>query len=178
MSITLKSSTTLRSARTRTGYDLKVYDDCWGTLWLYGHEYGPTMLIRAEGVESAHSIAIDASKTINADEMWEAYGFDNEAAYQERVTQLANPYNDGEYPDLSEGYQYQSNSSGTGIVNVGYYEWYREAEASDFQGCERLRITVVGDYQICPECGCDMYLCSCEYGKSRAALRAAVQKIN
>jgi hypothetical protein len=29
--------------------------------------------------------------------------------------------------DLIEGYQYQSNSTGTGIVNVGHYEWIRVA---------------------------------------------------
>jgi hypothetical protein len=33
--------------------------------------------------------------------------------------------------DLIEGYQYQSNSSGTGIVNTGHYEWLREADADE-----------------------------------------------
>ena len=33
--------------------------------------------------------------------------------------------------ELIEGYQYQSNSSETGIVNVGHYEWLREANADE-----------------------------------------------
>jgi hypothetical protein len=33
--------------------------------------------------------------------------------------------------DLVEGYQHQSNSSGTGIVNVGHYEWLREADSEE-----------------------------------------------
>jgi hypothetical protein len=34
-----------------------------------------------------------------------------------------------DYPELIEGYQYQSNSSGTGIVSVPDYAWLREADA-------------------------------------------------
>jgi hypothetical protein len=34
-------------------------------------------------------------------------------------------------PELIEGYEYQSNASGTGIVDVGHYAWMREVEASD-----------------------------------------------
>lgn len=33
--------------------------------------------------------------------------------------------------DLIEGYQYQSNFTGTGIVNTGHYEWIREANADE-----------------------------------------------
>ena len=33
--------------------------------------------------------------------------------------------------ELIEGYQYQSNSSGTGIVNEGHYCWLREANADE-----------------------------------------------
>ena len=33
--------------------------------------------------------------------------------------------------ELIEGYQYQSNFSGTGIVDVGHYEWLREANAEE-----------------------------------------------
>jgi len=36
-----------------------------------------------------------------------------------------------EYPELSEGYEYQSNASGTGIVNVGHYSWMREADLDE-----------------------------------------------
>jgi hypothetical protein len=35
-----------------------------------------------------------------------------------------------EHPDLIEGYQYQSNSTGTGIVELGHYFWQREDDLS------------------------------------------------
>ena len=35
-----------------------------------------------------------------------------------------------DHPDLIEGYEYQSNSSGTGIVDIGHYFWQREADLS------------------------------------------------
>jgi len=31
-------------------------------------------------------------------------------------------------PELIEGYEMQSNFSGTGIVNVGHYSWMHEAD--------------------------------------------------
>jgi hypothetical protein len=33
--------------------------------------------------------------------------------------------------DLIEGYRYQDNSTGTGIVNTGHYEWIRLADADE-----------------------------------------------
>jgi hypothetical protein len=33
-----------------------------------------------------------------------------------------------DYPELIEGYEYQSNASGTGIVDVGHYAWMNEAD--------------------------------------------------
>jgi len=39
----------------------------------------------------------------------------------------------GEYPDLIEGYEQQSNATGTGIVNVGHYAWMHEAELDEIE---------------------------------------------
>lgn len=39
----------------------------------------------------------------------------------------------GEYPDLIEGYEHQSNSSGTGVVSVGHYAWMNEADLEDVE---------------------------------------------
>jgi hypothetical protein len=33
-----------------------------------------------------------------------------------------------DYPELIEGYEYQSNATGTGIVDVGHYSWMNEAD--------------------------------------------------
>ena len=120
--ITPKDETSL-IACTREGiintYTLDIYDDCYGPLWVYGHEFGPTMVIRASTFETAYEIAIDESLTIAQSEVPEAYGFNTQAELDAVVEA-------GEYPDLIEGYRYQSNSTGTGIVNVGHYEWFEE----------------------------------------------------
>lgn len=39
----------------------------------------------------------------------------------------------GDYPELVEGYEMQSNCSGTGIVNVGHYAWMREAGLDEIE---------------------------------------------
>ena len=36
-----------------------------------------------------------------------------------------------DYPELIEGYEMQSNCSGTGIVDMSYYAWMREVDPSD-----------------------------------------------
>jgi hypothetical protein len=113
--------------RFETKYVLKTYDDSWGPLWVYGHEFGPMMIIRAKSFETAYEIAIDESPTIPVEEVPEAYGFYGENAKAEldaAVTKARDGI--GEYPELIEGYQYQSNCSGTGIVSVGHYEWLQE----------------------------------------------------
>ena len=40
---------------------------------------------------------------------------------------------DGEYPELVEGYEHQDNASGTGIVDVGHYAWMNEADLDDVE---------------------------------------------
>ena len=99
-------------------YPPKVYDDCSGDLYVYGQEYGPICLIRANSWEAAYEIAIDESPPVALDDVHEAYGFDTQAELDD--ARRANP--DGG-PELAEGYQYQTNATGTGIVNSGYYEW-------------------------------------------------------
>ena len=99
---------------------LKVYDDYFGDLFVYGHEFGPTMLIRAQSWESAYSIAIDESVSIDNSELFEAYGFDNKSDYDNQVD------TDCSELELIKGYTYQDNSTGTGIVCNGHYEWMTE----------------------------------------------------
>ena len=60
---------------TVNGSPLSVYDDCGDNLYLYGQEFGPTLLIQADSESSAYGIAIDESKTIEPDDLVEAYGF-------------------------------------------------------------------------------------------------------
>ena len=120
----LKDDTTLISA-TNGGYPLDVYDDGMGPLFAYGHEFGPTLIIRAQTFCDAYEIAIDESATIPPSELPEAYGYDTQeeldAAY------AADPDN---FVELAEGYCYQSNFTGTGIVDEGHYAWLREIDAA------------------------------------------------
>ena len=174
----------LESATTGdNSHDLKTYDDGWGSLWLYGHEYGPTFLIRANSMEDARSIAIDESKTIEYEDLPEAYGFylmqachwnvkdsaarwyilsdhdeHGEIVSAETLVCTGDRRSVGNYNTkleaieacldyiydnemgVVEGYKHQSNSTDTGIVHVGQYEWVRELTEDDI---ERFGIIMV-----------------------------------
>lgn len=133
----------------------KVYGNCRnyrtfddrGDLYVFGDEYGPTLVIRAESFSSAWEIAIDESRSIELDEVPEAYGFwihgDNKLwwAKDEESDRIYGPYSSKESAhdavytimesqerDLAEGYEYQPNGTGTGIVNVGHYVWLSELD--------------------------------------------------
>jgi hypothetical protein len=122
--IELKDGTQLAGAKTSSGYDLRYYDDCMGPLWVCGEEFGPSWIIRAQSYESAYEIWTDERPTIPQDEVHEAYGFDSDADMLECDRQCREGWR--EYPDLIEGYTYQSNFSGTGIVATGHCEWLHE----------------------------------------------------
>lgn len=143
---------------------VKVIDDSGdaspyhNTQWiLFGHEYGPTHLIRSWGESTAHEIWIDEQPTIENSEIPEAYNaFDKLVAWLEErgheststLRHFANRWaslffdisvrNSGEddtfwdnWP-LDEAYQQQSNATGCGIVNVGHHEWYETLNASSY----------------------------------------------
>jgi hypothetical protein len=142
-------------------HEVQVYDDGapgWGYSWyLCGHEFGPTFLIRADNESSAYEIWIDESPTIEVDDVPEAYGaFDKLVEHMEKLghendyplRDFANRWNpwffqvsthNANYTgawdswNLDEGYQYQSNASGTGIVSVGHYEWMRSLVGSGYE---------------------------------------------
>lgn len=127
-----------------------------GSFWIAGHEFGPTVLVHADSFDSAWGAWIDECPTIPKDELPDAYGVsDSEEMASWQETNPAPPWGSPEYsgwidrkhdaekailaawgesddpPDLIEGYEYQSNASGTGIVDVGHYSWMREADLSE-----------------------------------------------
>ena len=124
--IELKDSTTLISAQSGTGYEIPVYDDCWGTLWICGHEFGPNFIIRAHSFDTAYEIWLDETPTIDESELWEAHGFDSVEEFKLAVAASDFDWDRWNYGGLAEGYQYQSNFTGTGIVNEGFYAWLQE----------------------------------------------------
>lgn len=142
--------------------NVKVIDDCGderpcriNRWYVLGHEYGATHVIRARGESSAYEIWVDEQATIAPDEVHEAYGaFDKlvewlvERGHENTSTLrgFANRYASlffalsiakgtdnvlDEWP-LIEGYEMQSNSTGTGIVNVGHYAWFCELATSGY----------------------------------------------
>ena len=139
--IHLKRDTRLESA-TCKGYAIKAIDeDCGETLWVYGQEFGPTMILSGRSFESAYEIMLDNSEAVSEADLHEAYGFDTDAHMRDTLRKCEQGWL--EYPDLVEGYSHMPNSGdSTGVVNVGDYEWMRELEPSELRGEGSLRITV------------------------------------
>jgi hypothetical protein len=126
-----------------------------GEWFLAGYEFGASVLIHSSNFSDAWDTWIDECKTIPVDEMTEAYGIDDTpemAAWKEthpapqyfstewaawcaaKATEAKRILKDCEPKDgweLIEGYEYQSNATGTGIVDVGHYAWMREADLSE-----------------------------------------------
>jgi hypothetical protein len=124
-----------------------------GDFFVAGHEFGAEVLIHASSHEDAWEAWIDECETIPESELPEAYGVPDSdefkawreanqklttlewsAAYDAECARILRAWGDAadagerEYPELIEGYEYQSNASGTGIVDVGHYAWMNEAD--------------------------------------------------
>lgn len=107
----------IKSASVRfheSDHIVKVYDDGIGQWYLFGREFGPEWLVRADSFQSAWEIVVDEMPTINESEVEEAYYL-----------------GDDEQETLHEGYEYQSNASGTGIVDIGHDAWQEEIDPQD-----------------------------------------------
>lgn len=111
--IELKHDTCLVSATTPFGNPITVEDGGMGPLWAWSdNPYGGiAAIVRAQSYETALEIVYDLLPTIPEDEVHEAYGFDTREAFEAFALT-------GEQPDLIDGYHYQANASGTGIVGV------------------------------------------------------------
>ncbi len=104
--ITLKDGTELRSVQSAYGNPIEFFDD-WGALWAYRDAEGLRCVVAANSWHDALEAAYDTLPTIAESEVPEAYGFETLAELHE-----------ADSPELLEGYQYQSNATGTGIVSV------------------------------------------------------------
>jgi hypothetical protein len=119
----LKRDTEVISAESEFGRDIPVHVDSYGTdnvVWLgsddpYG---GVRAVIVADTWEEAYEMLIDELPTVPEDELHEAYGFDSKEEFDAAVA--AADSGEGEYPELIDGRTYQSNCSGTGVVDTAY----------------------------------------------------------
>ncbi len=124
---------------TRSGYPIKYYDDGYGPLWIYRDASGLIGIVRARTWEDAYGIVEDEFlPVVPADEVHEAYGMTAEE-FHSKTHQERNE--SGEWPDLLEGYSYQSNATGTGIV---YHDLNGEQlDPLTIELCERLELKTI-----------------------------------
>jgi hypothetical protein len=71
--------------------------------------------------------ALDISWTVEVEDLYQAYGFDSEEIYKKSEKLRS----ENDYFDLMEGYYYQSNFTGTGIVELGDWKLYRYDHTSE-----------------------------------------------
>jgi hypothetical protein len=69
-----------RYTRIRYGYDrtivkVEFIDEGWDgcPLFIIGHEFGPTHLIRAKSFDIAWEAWVDSQAPVSEDDLWEAY---------------------------------------------------------------------------------------------------------
>jgi len=111
----MKDNTKIVSVHSKFDTPIKWYDDGYGPLWVYRNSMGVAGVIRAMNWHDAYDIVLDEILTpIEQNEIPEAYGFYGENA--EHAFAIACE-NEAEM-DLTEGYQFQPNSTGTGIVST------------------------------------------------------------
>lgn len=144
----MNDNESIMSVTSEDGRGIRWYDDGWGKLWHYRDAEGLRAIIRASSEANAYEIVLDdILAPIPTDEVLDAYGFSAilespwgmlpevygvelpsgevvgeyatrgeamlaaQAAYDAAVA-------DGDGVYLMEGYQYQSNASGSGIVQI------------------------------------------------------------
>ena len=135
---------TLVAACTSTGYPIKAYSDMYDSpVFAFMHEFGIFHVIQAQNEGNAYEIMLDESKTIDDDEVIEAYGYyilpNMEGDYtliddrhlgsigKFATADEANRYalarieSDIDNHPLLEVYDYQPSMTGTGIVHTGHY---------------------------------------------------------
>ena len=116
-----------------------------GNLYVVGHEFGPTHLIGARHFEAAYEWYLDNLIPMASEYVYIAYDFpsmgsmdkfsalhrkDPAAAYAWVKAEGIELNTDGitvptDFPELIEGYEYQPNATGSGIVDVGVHVWFR-----------------------------------------------------
>lgn len=114
----LKPDTTVTRAETATGQEIPVHTDSYldSLVYVVVEMCGPVAVVVAESWEDALEILIDNLAPIPESEILEAYGYYGDDA-QSRFDADVNAER---YPDLAEGYYYQDNATGTGIVSLDH----------------------------------------------------------
>lgn len=137
---------------------IEFYDEYGdgGDYFLFGFEYGPTLLVRARTINDAFDVLIDELPPVPLGEIHEAYnafdkllkhmvskGHDNDRNLRDFCNRWCRFYFQADTKktgqsvwdrwELDESYAYQPNATGSGIVYVGHYLWEREIPVSEIQ---------------------------------------------
>jgi len=100
-------------------HPVKFWDDGIGRLWLYRSADFDMGVVRAQTFEDAYDCVLDEIlRPIDQDEVPEAYGFYGPNKQAELDAAVEKAKESGDYPELVEGFMYQPNSTGTGIVSI------------------------------------------------------------
>ena len=94
---------TLAGAKTEYGNDIKIWDDGFGDLYIHRDSMGISGIVRANTWEEAYECVLDEILIPISKE-------DAQELYEDMKKEGTE--------DLPEGYQYQSNTTGTGIVDI------------------------------------------------------------
>ena len=135
----------MKAIQISTGAAIKTYDDFHGDylgklgkLFVIRDSFGVTMIIRNMNPHTAWDNYLDELPTGPPEMMYEAYGFKSHEEFKAAVKYAID--NDTEHPQLAEGYEYQANVTGTGIVFVGHDTSYpvemTAAQIRDIYGIE------------------------------------------
>lgn len=134
--------------------DYGLSGSCYNAKFYAFYNFRYTDLVHADSETSAWEAWLDKQDTIPESELHEAYGaYDlmrdymikkgyrddehlrdfcnrNFDLYFKWLTRADQPKN-FEYPELIEGYHFQANCTGTGIVSVGHYVGFREVSLDE-----------------------------------------------
>ncbi len=155
--------------------NVRVEDDGWGNLYVAGHAFGPTHLLRHRSLDAAWEAWVDLLPTIETDDLPEAFGLyimhhgsqhylcsDHEhigilthvvgprvahrvvsshLSHEEAMDACYECVREHEL-GLCEGYELQSNATGTGIVDMGPYAWMNSLADYNLMYPERPIVSV------------------------------------
>jgi hypothetical protein len=127
--VIIKEDTTIKGATYGYGnHPLKVILEGWGLdpVWIIYNEHGACAVVHASDLHDAWDAWIDNAPTIDPSEVCEAYGL------TQKDFDAIDCWDNG--PNLCEGYTYQSNASGTGIVDTGHNTWLQVATVESLRG--------------------------------------------
>ena len=93
-----------------------IVEDCGDTtVWVFSELHGPRYIVMADTLEGAFEAVCDHAPPVTEDDIHEAFNLTRQE--YEALTANSTPE---AWPDLADGYHYQPNATGTGIVQFDY----------------------------------------------------------